>query len=237
MKGYHERAITYFQRALRLDNSYLSAWTLMGHEFMELRNTAAGVQCYRNALEINEGDYRAWYSLGQAYELLHLYQYAYYYFKKAAFLRPSDARMWSAVGNCLLKLSMKSEAIATYERAVNCGDREGIATRDLARLYREDRQDQKAAELYYKYLQCNLFAELIVVKEGDEESQPLPTTLEGLVADINYSYNPNQLHLEDSKYGAIDNVHDSEQAEAIVFLASYFKRLNEVGVAGFFCSR
>lgn len=33
---------------------YLSAWTLMGHEYMELRNTAAAVQCYRNAVAISE---------------------------------------------------------------------------------------------------------------------------------------------------------------------------------------
>ena len=34
--------------------SYLSAWTLMGHEYMELRNSAAAVQCYRNAVNISE---------------------------------------------------------------------------------------------------------------------------------------------------------------------------------------
>ena len=37
-----------------LFDSYLSAWTLMGHEYMELRNTAAAVQCYRNAVGISE---------------------------------------------------------------------------------------------------------------------------------------------------------------------------------------
>lgn len=236
LKGQHERAVTYFQRALRLDSSYLSAWTLMGHEFMELRNTAAAVQCYRNAVEISEGDYRAWYGLGQTYEMLHLYQYAYYYFKKAAFLRPSDARMWSAVGNCLLKLGMKTEAIATYERAVNSGDREGIATRDLARLYREEGQSQQAAELYYKYLQCNIFATLMN-NQGNEEVSTLPSTIEGLIADLNESRGSDYLQLEDSKYGSIDNVHDSEQAEAILFLASYFNSLKQPRVAEFFCTR
>lgn len=36
-----------FQRALKVDRKYLPAWTLMGHEYVELRNTAAAVQCYR----------------------------------------------------------------------------------------------------------------------------------------------------------------------------------------------
>ena len=117
-------------RALKLDKIYLSAWTLMGHEYMELRNTAAAVQCYRMAVDISETDYRAWYGLGersevivsdcdsysfllrthpyshqgQTYEMLHLYHYACYYYKKAAYLRPADARMWCAVGSCTLKL-------------------------------------------------------------------------------------------------------------------------------------
>jgi anaphase-promoting complex subunit 8 len=49
LRGMHERAVVYFQRALRLDPKYLSAWTLMGHEYMELHNTAAAVQAYRTA--------------------------------------------------------------------------------------------------------------------------------------------------------------------------------------------
>ena len=32
LKAQHERAVTYFQRALRLDRRFLCAWTLMGHE-------------------------------------------------------------------------------------------------------------------------------------------------------------------------------------------------------------
>jgi hypothetical protein len=35
----HKRAILYFQRALKLNPQYLSAWTLMGHEYVELMNT------------------------------------------------------------------------------------------------------------------------------------------------------------------------------------------------------
>lgn len=47
LRGKHEREIVYFQRALKLSPKCMSAWTLMGHEYVELRNTAAAVQCYR----------------------------------------------------------------------------------------------------------------------------------------------------------------------------------------------
>lgn len=49
----HVRAISYFQRALKLDSGYLSAWTLMGHEYLELKNTHAAVEAYRRAIGVS----------------------------------------------------------------------------------------------------------------------------------------------------------------------------------------
>ena len=37
------QAVMYFRRALKLDPSYLSAWTLMGHEYVEMKNTPAAI--------------------------------------------------------------------------------------------------------------------------------------------------------------------------------------------------
>lgn len=46
----HEQAVLYFRRALRLNRSYLAAWTLMGHEYVELKNTHAAIESYRRAV-------------------------------------------------------------------------------------------------------------------------------------------------------------------------------------------
>ena len=69
-----------------------------------------------------------------------------------AYFRPQDARMWCAIGNCMSKLEMRSQAMVNYERAVACGDQEGIATRELARLYREAGDRHQAAECYHKHI-------------------------------------------------------------------------------------
>lgn len=45
----HAKAVSYFKRALKLNRSYLPAWTLMGHEYLELKNTHAAIECYRRA--------------------------------------------------------------------------------------------------------------------------------------------------------------------------------------------
>ena len=43
LRGQHEKAVDYFRRALKLNRHYLSAWTLMGHEYVELKNPQAAI--------------------------------------------------------------------------------------------------------------------------------------------------------------------------------------------------
>lgn len=50
MKAEHEKAVIYFKKALRLNRSYASAWTLLGHEYLEMKNTFAAVESYRRAV-------------------------------------------------------------------------------------------------------------------------------------------------------------------------------------------
>lgn len=118
LKSEHEKAITYYQRALTLNRNCLSAWTLMGHEFVELKNTHAAIESYRHAIDVNKKDFRAWYGLGQAYEVLDMNYYSLYYYQRAASIKPMDARMWQALGNCYERLGKYTDAILTYQRAL-----------------------------------------------------------------------------------------------------------------------
>lgn len=43
LRGQHEKAVEYFRRALKLNRNYLSAWTLMGHEYVEMQNPHAAI--------------------------------------------------------------------------------------------------------------------------------------------------------------------------------------------------
>jgi anaphase-promoting complex subunit 8 len=92
LKAQHECAITYFRRALKANRKYLSAWTLMGHEFVELKNAGAAIEAYRHAVDINPLDYRAWYGLGQTYEIMRMHTYAVYYYRKATAFRQEVLR-------------------------------------------------------------------------------------------------------------------------------------------------
>lgn len=145
MKANHTKAVLYFQRAIRLRRDYLAAWTLMGHEYVELKDTAAAVEAYRHAVDMDPRDYKAWYGLGQTYEILKMPLYSLYYYQKAAHLRPSDARMWCAVANCYESLDQSEEAMRCYRRAEALGDSEGIALTRLAALAKELGEEDTAA--------------------------------------------------------------------------------------------
>lgn len=118
MKGEHDKSIMYFKRALTLNKNCLSAWTLMGHEFVELKNSHAAIESYRRAVDINSKDFRAWYGLGQAYEVLDMHLYALYYYQRATNLQPMDKRMWQAIGNCFEKIDKLEEALHSFEKAL-----------------------------------------------------------------------------------------------------------------------
>lgn len=150
LKSEHEKAIVYYQRALILNRNCLSAWTLMGHEFVELKNTHAAIESYRRAVDANKKDYRAWYGLGQAYEVLEMHYYSLYYYQRATSLKPYDVRMWQALAHCFDKLDRVDEAIKAYKRALKISDMDPLILLKIAGLY-EKMRDQETAASYMKY--------------------------------------------------------------------------------------
>ena len=121
LKSEHEKAVMYFRRALTLDRNFLTAWTLMGLEYVEMKNTHAAIESYRRAVDVNRKEYRAWYGLGQTYEMLEMHLYALFYFQRAASLQPFDPKMWQAVGSCYDKVDRPVHSIKAYKRALVAG--------------------------------------------------------------------------------------------------------------------
>ncbi|GAB4814903.1 hypothetical protein N2152v2_001949 [Parachlorella kessleri] len=168
LKGQHEKAVLYFRRALKLNPQYLSAWTLMGHEYVEMKNPPAAIEAYRHAVDVSPRDYRAWYGLGQTYELVNMPYYALYYFRRAVQLRPHDARMWNAMGNCYQQeqLGMLDAAIRCHRRALPY-DKEGVAVHELAKLHARLGQRDQAAH-YHKLNLDRIDAEGITGQDAVE---------------------------------------------------------------------
>jgi len=266
LRGQHARAVLYFQRALALDPSYLSAWTLLGHEFVELRATAQAIGAYRRALDINPLDYRAWYGLGQTYEILQCSKYALYYFQRAAAIKPYDARMWCAIGENYEKLAMECEASPAAVAAPGLALAAGIDVRasglQAARLLEsaikcfqkaEGNNDpdgvalHKLAKLYRRRGQNELAAEYYrkVLRRYDADVLPQQETEDG-VADMEGSAVDQDASMDGGAGGAIVPsggggsqlpLH-ADAVDAMLFLSEYhLKALGQLDVAESFCAR
>ncbi len=151
MQNEHHKSVNYFQRALKLNPNYLQAWTLMGHEFMELKNTTSAIQSYTNAIELNPKDYRAWYGLGQTYEILKSYSYSLYYYKQAYLLRPNDSRFIVALADIYVKLEKLDEAKRCYIKSYTVGDYEGTSLCKLAKVYEKLNEPINVAIAYDQF--------------------------------------------------------------------------------------
>lgn len=166
LKSEHEKSISYYQRALTLNRNCLSAWTLMGHEFVELKNTHAAIESYRHAIDVNKKDFRAWYGLGQAYEVLDMNYYSLYYYQRAAALKPFDARMWQALGHCYNQLGKIDESLKSYKRCLKLSDVDPVILLRIAFIY----------EKLGDFAQCAVYMGFCVDEEeaegvSDETSQ------------------------------------------------------------------
>jgi anaphase-promoting complex subunit 8 len=121
-----------------LNRDYLPAWTLMGHEFVELKNSHAAIEAYRKAVgrsscllhlaneyvltrtDVNAKDYRAWYGLGQAYELLDMPMYAIEYYNQATALRSAGSGFGLALLTLLDRMTAECGRLwRRYTRACN----------------------------------------------------------------------------------------------------------------------
>lgn len=146
LKSEHEKAVSYYQRALVLNRSYLAAWTLIGHEFIELKNTHAAIESYRRAVDENRRDFRAWHGLGLAYEILDMHYYSLYYYQRAVALKPHDPRMWISLGTCFDKLDRTLEAVKAYKRALQVGDMDPMVLLSIGTLYDHEGDADNAAK-------------------------------------------------------------------------------------------
>jgi anaphase-promoting complex subunit 8 len=176
LHGAHARAVDCYRRALRVDPGYLWAWTLLGLESVELRNTSAAIAAFRRAVDIDRREYRAWYGLGKCYELRRMPHFALYYFEKASAIRPRDPRMLIAIAaqhEALGGASHTERAIQYYRRAHHIGDAEGVAITKLARLYGGHDDDRKRAALAAHY-------HALVVRCCDELREVSPRLSEAL---------------------------------------------------------
>jgi len=165
----HEEAIEQFSMALRFDSQFTFAWTLIGHEYVEIENITAATAAYTKAYEANPRDFRALYGLGRAYEISKMPYHAILFYKNAVTMNPFDSRLWMALGECYEELSETGNAIKCYQRAVCNSDNEGSSLIRLGKLYKNEGDIDRAAFCYESYYNKKYFGKPDIDGEQKEE--------------------------------------------------------------------
>lgn len=121
----HTKAIVYFARALRLNPDHLNSWTLIGHEYLEMKSIEKALQAYRYAISINKRDCRAWLGLGNTFETIMNnpgvthpnYDPCLYYYSQVGKYRPKDQIMFMAMATIYEKMGDTKLAMLCTKRA------------------------------------------------------------------------------------------------------------------------
>lgn len=150
LRAQHDKAATYFNRALKLDPTNVSAWILMGHEFMEMKKTEDAIKAYRSAINLDRNDSRAWYGLGQLYEILKLPNISLDNYLEAHKLKPHDSRITIALAETYEKLEWYDQAVTYYKRAGGAG------LAKLAPLLEKLNKKEEAMQVYIQSLEWPL---------------------------------------------------------------------------------
>jgi tetratricopeptide (TPR) repeat protein len=99
-----DTAIKYFQRALQLDNRFVYAHTLCGHELVNNEDLDKAIGCFRMALLHDDRHYNAWYGLGSIYFRQEKHEMAELHFRRAIAVNPI-----SSVLRCYLSMVLHAQ--------------------------------------------------------------------------------------------------------------------------------
>ncbi|KRZ96749.1 Cell division cycle protein 23 -like protein, partial [Trichinella sp. T8] len=146
----HEEAMSWYTRAVKLDPNSCNAWTLLGHEGLELRNYISSSHAYSRALEIDPRDYRVWYSLGQYYDVLQCPAFATFYYGRAH--TDDDGRMTIALGDVFLRQNDVEQAVRCLWKSHCIGNFDNSTLIRLGQCYEKANMLDEAAEMYLKFL-------------------------------------------------------------------------------------
>lgn len=149
LKKEHAKAIESFLRAIELSPKYSISYTLIGHEYMEMKNIMNAIKFYTKSIKVNPEDYRSWFGMAQAYSSLRMYEYSLIFFKKSVEMRPEDAFLWINMGQTFSKLK-KEEALKCFSKAVSLNEIEGILY--AADFHKNAKKYTEAVKLYEKYV-------------------------------------------------------------------------------------
>ena len=135
VKGDTDRAITEFQSALKLDDSFVLAHYDLGAAYQSQGLTNQAIQEYEKAIALNPSFPEGNSNLGGYYFRKKKYNLAVKHFKQAIEAYPNFIQAHSNLGAVLNKLNRSKEAIPHLKKAIQLDPAFGVAYFNLGNAY------------------------------------------------------------------------------------------------------
>lgn len=151
-KKVHNKAIEYYTVCTKLSPCSIY-FTLLGHEYLEMKEYKKAIESYTESLRISEDDYRGWYSLGKVYEVLNMIETSLFYYKKAVEYKKDDTLVWLSLGNVYITLQLYEDGLKCFKRSVKLNDSLGYLY--IAETYKTMKMYSESAEFYEKFVNAS----------------------------------------------------------------------------------
>ena len=111
----YEKALSYFEQAVKKDPSYAEAYLMIGYCCVEMGRYTKAIEAYKQAIRIKPDYVEAHYGLGVVYGKLHRYTEAIEEYKQAIRIKPDFAEAHFSLGLTYLLIGDRASALDEYK--------------------------------------------------------------------------------------------------------------------------
>ena len=142
----HENAIKFFQRAIQVNPNFAYAYTLLGHEYVQIEELEKALSCFRNAVRIDNKHYNAWYGIGMTYYKQERFQLAEVYWRMALDINKFHPMLQCHLAVVMQQLNNSEGALETLDKALATAPKAVVLKFERAKILFHGERYQEALD-------------------------------------------------------------------------------------------
>ena len=154
-KGLLEEALSFYQKAVKLNPNLDAAYNNMGAAQQALGRLEEAIFCFRTALKLRPDNAEAYCNLGNAYQSLGRFNDAIFCYKKTIERKPENPEAYNNMGAALKHLGRLEEAVNCHQKCLEAKPEEPMTYNNLGSAYKEQGRLEQAISCYRKACSLN----------------------------------------------------------------------------------
>ena len=151
-KGYKEKAIISFKKALSIKPDYADCYANIGNTLIKEKKIEEAIKALDKAVSINPNNANYYNSMGNAFHIQGNFSKSVIYFKKALSLIPNNADCHANLSNSLQLQGNFEEAIKVAKKAISINPNHAIALYNMGNALHAQGLLEDAVKVYNKAL-------------------------------------------------------------------------------------